>query len=81
MHQLTEENLGKFEQRMRAVDQTLDAKLTQNETRVERLRETVEQSLQTLRTENAQKLDRCGTPWMKSCRTRWIGGWRRALPR
>lgn len=57
MHQLTEENLSKFEQRMHAVDQTLDTKLTQNEGRVERLRETVEKSLQTMRTENAQKLD------------------------
>ena len=50
MHQLTEENLGKFEQRMRAVDQTLDAKLTQNETRVERLRETVEDIIKNVRT-------------------------------
>lgn len=57
MYQLTEESLGKFEQRMRAVDTTLDGRLAQNEARVERLRETVEQSLGALRNENAQKLE------------------------
>ena len=57
LHQMTEENLGKFEVRMHAVDTTLDARLQQNEARVERLRETVEKSLNDLRTENAQKLD------------------------
>ena len=57
MYQLTEESLGKFEQRMRAVDTTLDTKLMQNEARMERLRETMEKSIGEMRTENAQKLE------------------------
>ena len=57
MYQLTEESLGKFEQRMRAVDATLDAKLMQNEARMERLRETLEKSIGEMRTENVQKLE------------------------
>lgn len=57
MYQMTEESLGKFEQRMRAVDTTLDTKLLQNEARIERLRETLEKSIGELRTENTKKLD------------------------
>lgn len=57
MYQLTEESLGKFEQRMRAVDTTLDTKLLQNEARIERLRETLEKSIGELRAENTKKLD------------------------
>jgi len=57
MYQLTEENLGKFEQRMKAVDATLEQRLTQNEARVERLRETLEKGLTELRAENGKKLD------------------------
>ena len=57
MYQLTEESLGKFEQRMKAVDATLDAKLLQNEARVERLRETLEKAFAELKTENTKKLD------------------------
>ena len=57
MYQLTEESLGKFEQRMRAVDATLDAKLMQNETRLERLRETLDKSMGELRADNTKKLE------------------------
>lgn len=57
MYQLTEDGLVKFEQRMKAVDTTLDQKLAQNEARLERLRLTLEKSMGELRTENAQKLE------------------------
>ncbi len=57
MYQLTEESLGRFEQRMKAVDETLEQKLRQNEARIEHLRETMEKSLSEQRAENAQKLD------------------------
>ena len=57
MYRLTEENLVKFEQRMRAVDTTLETRLAQNEARMERLREQMDKSLTELRTDNAQKLD------------------------
>lgn len=58
MYQLTEESLARFEQRMRGIDATLDAKLTQNETRMERLRETVEKILRELRAEKRAKVGR-----------------------
>ena len=57
LHQLTEESLGKFETRMQTVDATLDARLQQNEARVERMRETLEKSLAELRTENTLRLE------------------------
>ncbi|HNW85901.1 MAG TPA: DNA recombination protein RmuC [Candidatus Limiplasma sp.] len=57
LHRLTEDSLGKFEGRMQNVDATLNMKLTQNEARMERLRETLEKSLGELRVENTQKLD------------------------
>ena len=57
MYQMTEETLAKFEQRMQAVDMTLNTRLQQNETRVERLRETLEKSMGELRTDNTKKLE------------------------
>ncbi len=57
MYQLTEESMGRFEQRMKTVDETLAQKLQQNEARIERLRETLEKSLTEQRAENVQKLD------------------------
>ena len=57
MYRLTEESLVKFEQRMRAVDATLETRLAQNEARMERLREQMDKALMSLRTENTQKLD------------------------
>ncbi len=57
MLQMTEENLGKFEQRMQSVEVLLDQKLQQNETRLEKMRETLDGSMQRLQTENSQKLE------------------------
>lgn len=57
MYQLTEESLGKYELRMKAVDATLDARLQQNEARLERLRESMEKSLGEMRAENTLKLE------------------------
>lgn len=57
MYQLTEESLGKIDLRMKAVDSTLEARLMQNEGRMERLREQLEKSMGEMRAENAQKLE------------------------
>jgi len=57
MYQMTEESLAKFEQRMKAVDETLNQKLQQNEARIERLRETMDKSIGDMRQENTRKLD------------------------
>lgn len=57
MYQMVEENLGKFELRMKTVDGTLEQRLQQNEMRLERMRETLEKSLSELRVENTRKLD------------------------
>ncbi len=57
LHGITEDNLGKFEQRMQAVEAMLDQKLLQNENRLELMRQTVENSMQRMQTENSQKLD------------------------
>ncbi len=45
------------EQRLDSLTSKLDSKLTQNEQRIERMRETLENSVGKLQTENSQKLD------------------------
>lgn len=57
MHQITEENLGKFEGRMQSVEALLDQRLAQNDQRLERMRETLQGGMQRLQEENAQKLE------------------------
>lgn len=57
LHHMTEESLGKFEQRMQAVESMLDQKLLQNENRLEKMRQTVEGGMQRMQTENSQKLE------------------------
>ena len=57
LHRMTEESLGKFEQRMQTVEQLLDQKLLQNENRLEKMRLTVEGGMQRMQSENAQKLE------------------------
>lgn len=57
MHQITEENLSKFELRMQGVQAVLDQRLAQNDDRLERMRETLQGGMQRLQAENAQKLE------------------------
>jgi DNA recombination protein RmuC len=57
LHRMTEDNLSKFEQRVKSLEQLLDQKLLQNENRLEKMRVTVEGGMQRMQTENAQKLE------------------------
>ena len=57
MYSFTEESLNKFEQRMQAIDKTLEQELAKNEARIEKMREMIEKSITGMRTENEKKLD------------------------
>ncbi len=57
LHQMTEENLDRFEQRMQSMEMLLDQKLQQNDDRLEKMRETVEANLLRLQSDNAQRLE------------------------
>lgn len=57
MYNFTQESMGKYEQRMQAIDKTLEQELAKNETRIEKMRETIEKSITEMRTENEKKLD------------------------
>ncbi|MFH1513436.1 MAG: DNA recombination protein RmuC [Bacillota bacterium] len=57
MYSITQESLGKYELRMLAIDKTLEQELAKNETRIEKMRETIEKSITGMRTENEKKLE------------------------
>ena len=60
---------------MQAIDKTLEQELAKNETRIEKMRETIEKSInghaQPITKRNSTK---CARPWMKSCRIRSTSG-------
>ncbi|HPF88696.1 MAG TPA: DNA recombination protein RmuC [Candidatus Limiplasma sp.] len=57
MYSFTQESLNKFEQRMQAIDKTLEQELSKNENRIEKMREMIEKSITGMRAENEKKLD------------------------
>ena len=57
MYNFTQESLNKFEQRMQAIDKTLEQELSKNETRIEKMREMIEKSIAGMRADNEKKLD------------------------
>lgn len=57
MQQITEESLRRIELQAHSADVQASNLLTQNEARIETLRQAVENGLQLIRTENAQKLE------------------------
>lgn len=57
MHTMTAENLTKYDQRITQMETMLDQKLLRNEERLEKIRSTLETSLNSLQADNAKKLD------------------------